>query len=242
MNEKLVEQMLCDDRVKSILIGNIHALKVIPENVKKVIVYCHGLGANKNWMARFYEPLYQNQIGIIAFDFPGHGEDERIFSDFPFEQCLSDLEKVIDYAKQYAKVSLFGCSFGGFVVLNELLKHSQVESTYLMCPAVNFCSIVEKKTGVSEQFYETHDSIFLYKHMKLTKEIYHTLKEAEAKVMASFYQNIHIIHGKMDTTVDYQVIQVFCQKHASLLTTIESGKHELYGFDQEIIDWLLKEL
>ena len=40
MNEKLVEQMLSDRRVESFLIGDIHALKAIPDQVKKIIVYC----------------------------------------------------------------------------------------------------------------------------------------------------------------------------------------------------------
>ncbi len=241
MNEKLVEQMLSDRRVESFLIGDIHALKAIPDQVKKIIVYCHGLGANKNWMARFYDRLYQNQIGMIAFDFLGHGEDERMFPNFPLEQCVSDLETVIEYAKEYAPVSLFGCSFGGFVILNELRQKSDIQHTFLMCPAVNFCSIVEKKTGVSEQFYETHDSIFLYKNMKLTKEIYKSLKEAEEKVMTFPYTNISMIHGKIDSTVDYCVIQDFCEKNQLSLTTIENGKHELYGFDQEIIKWIFNE-
>lgn len=239
MNEKLIEKMMSDSRVVSFQIGNIHALKAIPEQVQKVIIYCHGLGANKSWMARFYEQLYEHQIGMIAFDFPGHGEDERNFPNFPLEQCLADLKTVIEYGKEYAPVYLFGCSFGGFVILNELLEHPDVKQTFLMCPAVNFCSIIEMKTGVSKKFYESHDSIFLFKNMKLTKEIYKSLKEAEEKVMAFSYSDVCIIHGTVDKTVDYQVIQKFCEKKQIKLTTLENGKHELYDFDQEIIDWIL---
>ena len=41
MNEKLIEKMMSDSRVVSFQIGNIHALKAIPEQVQKVIIYCH---------------------------------------------------------------------------------------------------------------------------------------------------------------------------------------------------------
>ena len=140
MNESLVKKTRQDPRVQSFQIGEIHVLQAIPEKVTNVIVYCHGLGANKEWMARFYEKCYQQQIGIIAFDFPGHGEDQRHFED------------------------LFGSSFGGFVILNELLQSPEIESTFLMCPAVNFYSIVKRKLSIAKEEDLQDQDIYLYHH------------------------------------------------------------------------------
>ena len=108
MNEELIINAKNDNRVKwnKIMKNNIKTFCALPsKNIEKIIIYCHGLGSNKSYASRFYEELLKNNIGIIAFDFPGHGEDRTDFSQFSLALCIQYLEQIIQYAKENKRTS-----------------------------------------------------------------------------------------------------------------------------------------
>ena len=246
MDEKNIEKAKNDLRVKfNYLINDkINTFSAIPrDNMNKIIIYCHGLGSNKIWATRFYEDLIKNEIGIISFDFPGHGEDKIVFSLFNLSLCITYLEEVIAYVKTKYNVPiyLFGCSFGGFVILNKLIQNNtNIEKTMLMCPAINFCEIMEHKSGISLGYFNTNEFMPLYNNIKIYKDAYLEFKNGDNAVKNYEFHNVSIIHGTSDTTVLYKNISDFCKKNNLKLTTIEDGKHELYNYDNEIVIFLLK--
>ena len=246
MDEKNIEKAKNDVRVKfNYLINDeIYTFSAIPEdNINKIIIYCHGLGSNKTWATRFYDDLLKNKIGIISFDFPGHGEDKTDFSLFNLNLCITYLEEVITYAKitYNVPIYLFGCSFGGFVILNKLIQNNtNIEKTMLMCPAINFCEIMEHKSGISLDYFNTNAFMPLYNNIEIYKDAYLEFKNGDNAIKNSEFQNISIIHGTSDKTVIYKDISDFCNKNDVMLMTIEDGKHELYNYDNEIVDFLLK--
>ncbi|GEM_PF-3196523 len=248
MNEKNIEKARNDLRVKFdyLIRDKIHVFRAIPEdNMNKIIIYCHGLGSNKLWATRFYDDLLKNKIGIISFDFPGHGEDKTDFSFFNLSLCITYLEEMITYVKiKYnVPIYLFGCSFGGFVILNKLIQNNEnIEKTMLMCPAINFCEIMERKSGVSSNYFNTNKFMLLYNNIKIYKDAYLEFKKGDNDVKNYKFQNVVIIQGTSDKTVLYKDICDFCNNHNLKLTTIEDGKHELYNYDNEIIDFLLNHI
>lgn len=248
MDEKNIEKAKKDLRVRfNYLINNrINSFIAIPEdNMNKIIIYCHGLGSNKTWATRFYDDLLKNEIGIISFDFPGHGEDKTDFSLFNLSLCITYLEEIITYVKNKYNVPiyLFGCSFGGFVVLNKLIQNNKnIEKTMLMCPAINFCEIMEHKSRISLDYFNTHEFMPLYNNIKIYKDAYLEFKNGDNAVKKYTFHNVSIIHGTSDTTVLYKNISDFCKKNNLKLITIEDGKHELYNYDNEIINFLLKNI
>lgn len=162
MNEKMIEEIKKDSRIEFLKkIKGINVFKAMSDNkIDKIVIYCHGLGSNKNLILRFYDKLLDNNIGIVAFDFPGHGQDETDFKEFDLNKCISYLEKVIFYVKNEYQVPiyLFGSSFGGFVILNRLVNNSDdIMKTILMCPAINFCEIMERKSGISIDYFNNND-------------------------------------------------------------------------------------
>ena len=229
--------------MNNILMGKINTFSAIPNNnLKGIIIYCHGLGSNKNWAIRFYDRLLENNLGIYAFDFPSHGEDKTDFSKFSLSRCINYLDEVISYVKkQYSvPIYLFGCSFGGFVILNRLLeKKFDIQSTILMCPAINFCEIMENKSGISDNYFKTNEYMPLYNNIKIYKNSYDEFKKGDKKIKDSNFDNISIIQGTLDKTVNYNDIKKFCRKHSLSLYTIENGKHELYGYDDEVVDFIV---
>ncbi len=117
---------LLNNNVK--LINNrINIIEYIPANkLEKIAIYCHGLGSNKNLVNRFSKDLLNNNVGVVSFDFPGHGDDKTYFSLFNLSLCIEYLEEVIKYTKDNYNVPicLFGSSFGGYVILNRLIIRS----------------------------------------------------------------------------------------------------------------------
>ncbi len=241
------EKVKNDVRVKyNHLVNNkINTFMAVDDSVDRIVIYCHGLGANKIWATRFYDYLLTNKIGIISFDFPGHGEDKTDFVYFNLSLCISYLEEMIDYVKiKYnVPIYLFGSSFGGFVILNKLIKTDiNIKKAMLMCPAINFCEIIERKLGISLDYFNTNEFVPLYNNIKIYKDAYLEFKNDNNAVKNYEFQNVSIIQGTLDRTVLYDDISKFCKKNNLKLTTIEGGKHELYGYDEEIINFMLENI
>ena len=138
---------------------------------------------------------------------------------------------------------LFGCSFGVFVILNKLIHNdTNIEKTMSMCPAINFCEIMEHKSGISLDYFNANAFMPLYNNIKIYKDAYLEFKNGDNAVKNYEFQNILIIHGTADKTVLYKDISDFCKKNNLKLITIEDGKHELYNYENEIVNFLLKNI
>lgn len=245
MDENKIAAASQDNLVKmdELINEKISVLSAVPfDDLKGIIIYCHGLGSNKKWATRFYKKLLENNLGVYAFDFPGHGNDHTSFSKFTLKLCIDYLDDVISYVNEKFDVPiyLFGCSFGGFVILNRLIdKSNDIKSTMLMCPAINFCEIMEKKSGVSIDYFNTNEYMSLYNNIKIYKQAYIGFKMSETKLRDFKFSNVSIIHGTLDKTVIYEDIKKFCEKNDLKLFTVNDGGHELYGYDDAIVDFLL---
>ena len=155
------------------------------DELEKIVIYCHGLGSNKNLVNRFSKDLLNNNIGVVSSDFPGHGDDKTPFSLFNLSLCIEYLEEVIKYIKNKYNVPicLFGSSFGGFVVLNRLIiRNNDIDKTILMCPAINFCEIMELKSGISIDYFDTNEFMPLYNNIKIYKDSYLEFKNGDKKI------------------------------------------------------------
>ena len=107
-----------------------------------------------------------------------------------------------------------------------------------MCPAINFCEIMELKSGISIDYFDTNEFMPLYNNIKIYKDSYLEFKNGDKKIRKANFRNISIIQGMMDKTVSYDDIREFCLRNNLELVTIQKGKHELYGYDEEIVDLL----
>lgn len=248
MDENKISLAKNDERVQfNLLVNNkINVFSAIPSsNVNKIIIYCHGLGSNKTWATRFYDELLKNNIGLVSFDFPGHGEDKTDFKEFSLSMCLEYLDEVINYVKEKYDVSiyLFGCSYGGFVILNKIIDNDMnIEKVMLMCPAINFCEIMEDKSKISLDYFNENEYMPLYNDIKIYKNAYIEFKNGDKNIKEFNFKNISIIQGILDKTVLYDDIKNFCEKKNLYLKPITNGKHELYGFDKEIVQFLIESI
>lgn len=246
MIEELVEIAKKDIRVKvDFTINNkIHLFSAVEPKNKKVIIYVHGLGGNKNWIARFYKDLLDNGYNSYSIDLTSHGEDGNDFKKFNLTNCISYLKDTIDYIKDKHKNSeiyLFGSSYGGFVILNAYKKIiNDIDKIYLMCPAINFCEIMEAKVGnLNIEFFDNNEYLPLYNDIKIYKKAYSEFKNGDEYIKSEIFNNIFIIQGDIDKTVNVNNVIKFCNTNKLGYKIIHEGKHELYGFDKEIVDFIV---
>lgn len=213
------------------------------KNNEKVVIYCHGLGNNREQYKRFYKELYKNNISMVSFDLPAHGEDKTEFKDFTLNESINYLTNVIKYVKtKYKEIYLFGSSYGGFVILNYLREKKDNIKTILMCPAFNFAQIINEKTKIDKNYFKTNEYLHLYGNVNIYKKAYDEFNKANENVKNYNYSNIIIIQGKLDETVSYEKIKSFADKNKLKFITIEDGIHELYEHDKEIINIILSEI
>lgn len=247
MIEELLNIANDDNRVLSDLVINdrIHIFRAIGDiDNKDIILYVHGLGSNKNWITRFYRKLLDNNYNVYGLDLIGHGRDNTSFKEFNLTNCIQYVIETIEYIKNNhkdARIYLFGCSYGGFVLLNgyeEIINN--VNKIYLMCPAINFCEIMERKSkGFSTDYFDTNEYLSLYNNIKIYNDAYQEFKNGDTFIKNNKFNNVFIIQGDMDHVVLVDDIINFSDRNNLVYRIIKNGEHELYGFEDDIVDFII---
>ncbi len=225
------------------LINNkINTLSFIDGN-KDILLYIHGLGANKEFILRFSDSL-KDKYNIFSIDMPCHGKDKTNIEKFNLDICKSYVLDTILYLREKynTNIYLFESSYGGYVILNcydEIIKY--VKKIYLMNPAINFCEIMERKVEyLNEEYYKDNTYLSLYSNIRIYHDAYKEYKKADIYVKNHKYNNIYIIQGDSDRTVLVNDILEFVNKNDLVYKIIKNGKHELYNFEKEIVNFILE--
>lgn len=114
----------------------------MPDICTKIIIACHGFGGDKESSAitLLGEKLQKHNIGVITFDFPGHGKSEVTAEKLTIDNCIMDLESLEDYiSEKYpnTEIGIFATSFGAYIALLRINQgNSKYFSTVLRAPAI----------------------------------------------------------------------------------------------------------
>lgn len=96
----------------------------LPEPTHKgkchVVIVCHGFTGNMDspLLTDLANDLVESGIGVVRFDFNGHGKSQGKFEDMTVLNEIEDLKKIIDWTKNQKfteDISLAGHSQGGVV-------------------------------------------------------------------------------------------------------------------------------
>ena len=206
-----------------ILDNKIYIKEYIPSITNRIVIFIHGLGGSKENVERYTKVLNDNNIGVISYDGPSQGEDKTPNNKYFFIQCLSYLDRVIEYVyiKYHKDIVLFGTSYGGFIVLSYLLNHDY--EAILTNPAINMYDILQ--------------STFPY---DLYEESINDIKEKQELIYNHKYNNICIIQGNNDSIVNYKLVEEFSNKNNLILNIIDGGEHELFNYVDIVSALLVK--
>ena len=99
---------------------------------------------------------------------------------------------------------------------------------------------MERKVGnLNIDYFNNHDFLPLYNNIKISKKAYEEFKNGDSFIRNSRFNNVFIIQGDLDKTVLVTDIIEFSRKNNLVYNIIKDGEHELYGFENKIIEFIL---
>ena len=244
MNNNVIEKS-----IKKIIINNrINCLISACDNMNQIIIYCHGFGDNKDRIYQHADILNINNIGIISFDFPCHGEDLTNYKDFTYKLGIDYIESVVNYIKDNypnIKISIIGSSFGGYMVLNYINDKKELfHKVFLKYPAVNFYECTKRKLKINDNYFDNNDYFELPSGYRIYKTFYFDSKKHDIMQEFNKYNNnIYIIHGNIDKTVLLEDIMLFIKKYDIKLNIIDGATHGMKDHldlvNEELINFII---
>ena len=214
-------------------------IEKIPNNMKSIVIYCHGFGDNKDRIYQHDKILNDNNIGIISFDLPCHGEDDTPYDKFNLYNCINYLKEIVNYSKKYnVDIYSIGSSFGGYVLLEYIRRYNDISKVFLKFPAVNFYECIKRKLNIDDNF--NNKEYIELPNFKLYKE---SFKSFDSDLVNNFNTNsdIYIIHGDKDSTVLLSDVDNFSTHFNIKLKVIEGATHGMKDYldliNEEIINY-----
>lgn len=209
--------------------------RIIPEECRRIVIICHGYGGSMEGrtVASLSPLLADKGIGVISFDWCGHGMSMMSGEYFTVKNCLRDLDSVYCYAEDKypsCDICLCGTSFGAYSVLlyNSIYARS-VPRLVARCCALDMLDIFEKKLMGSELRHLTdYGSIVVEgeRPITITEEFHTQLKKYdihnEFKPMRTSYL---FVHGTNDEIAPYYAVKEFCAEHDLTCETIDDADH-----------------
>lgn len=242
-------------------LGNLAARLQLPTLAKAekcpLVILCHGFSGNMG--GKLFDDitadLNKEGIGVLRFDFNGHGKSEGRFQDMTVPNEIDDAKAVIKWASKLpttASISLLGHSQGGVVAAMTAgeLGAKVIKSLVLMAPAavLRDDALRGNTMGAVYDPWNVPEFVTLPFGLKLghdyivsarTLPIYETAEKYTGPTL--------IIHGTADRVVPYTYGERF--HHDLPDATLRLMDGEDHGFSKNTpeaaliaSDWLAKEL
>ena len=196
--------------------GKLAAILQTPkvEKGKKVrmVIICHGFGANKDrpLLRAIADKLQEAGIASIRFDFNGCGKSEGRFQDMTILNEIEDTKKVIDYAQKLpwvSGISIVGHSQGGVVasmVAGQLKK--SIKSVALCAPAavLRDDALRGSTQGATYDPHHIPEYVDLPRGLRMGHDYIATAQTLPIYETAKGYKGaVLVIHGTWDVVVPY---------------------------------------
>lgn len=240
--------------------GNIiPCISEISENCKKIAIVIHGMcsskeSANAAYMMNF---LPERGIGVVAYDQPGHGEEEAKEEELRIGNCLDSLNAVEEHLKaEYpeAEICYFGSSFGAYILGIYLAKHlNSGNKAFMRCAAVIFPQMIlgklekpenaEKPEEAEEQsnnriMKDLEEKGYVEVELGIEKPARFTggfIKDLKENDLLKIYEKepltkdvkLYFVHGEKDPVVSVGAVQAFAAEHGYPITVVEDEEHSI---------------
>lgn len=204
-----------------------------------VVILCHGFTGNMQGALfdTITDNLIKAGIGVVRFDFNGHGQSEGDFINMTVPNEIDDALAVIAYTRnlpQTASISLLGHSQGGVVAAMTAgrLGKNAIRSVVLMAPAavLRDDALRGNTMGVVYDPWHAPEYITMPSGHKLGRSYIQTALDLPIYETAMKYEGpAFVIHGMDDRIVPYTYGERFSQtmKHCGI--TLIPGENHGFG-------------
>ena len=222
-----------------------------------MVILCHGFTANMQGplFDTISDKLTEAGIGVVRFDFNGHGASEGDFINMTVPNEIDDALAVIAFTRnlpQTASISLLGHSQGGVVsamTAGRLGKYA-IRSVVLMAPAAVLRDDALRGNTMGVVYDPCHapEYITMPSGHKLGRNYIQTALELPIYETASRYDGpVLVIHGMDDRIVPYTYGERFHQTMKKSEMTLIPGENHGFGANLPYAtsvasSWLIKKL
>lgn len=205
---------------------------------KKAVIVCHGFGSSKEspTASMLLEHLPEAGIGVLAFDFPAHGESPVDGEHLTISDCLQSLSAVeteLRTAAPEAEINYFGSSFGAYITLLYLSSgKGKGRKAFLRSAAVEMPLLLRQITA-SEQDVLEKQGWFTFecdyvRPLKLTQAIFDELGHYNVfEIYRKGMVELMMVHGSRDETASPQAALRFAEKAGAEMVMLPGGDHRL---------------
>lgn len=183
--------------------GNDVFLNVVIKNSSDVLIFVHGFDSNKSG-STFRYLADKLDVSIVSFDLPMHGESSEELLLF---NCIDDLFIVDQYVRGRfnCPVSLFGSSFGSFVILNFLKRNPDLfyKGVFLKSSAIKMDKVFrdvlieESMDSFKNRGYTVKNR---NKKMIIPYAFYEELVSNQINIDDFSNRDLYLFHGVNDNT------------------------------------------
>ena len=214
----------------------IPSLSDIDDSDKMILLCVRGFGGGRysgavEKLARALKPL---GTGVFSFTWPGHGISDVGGEMLKVDNCLKDMEEVVELLiarHQEKRLCCFATSFGGYMSIIYHQKHPDVfDKIILRSPAVNMAEIVFNFASEEqkEALYRGEKLDFGFENpLLLGIEFYEDLKRHDVtRMILSRPEKFSIIQGDCDEIVPPDEVQKFAGLNHLPVCWIEGADHQ----------------
>lgn len=195
-------------------------LSLPSEDFKGLItIFAHGLGSSKDSdkYKDFGRLLNERGVGILRFDFYGHGKSEGNFEDVVIDEGVDDVLNATKFVRElgFTEIGLVGTSFGGICSILVASQTPDLKFLGLLVPV----SIPEELSALRINDKDA---------ARLKTPIESDTKNNGHKVADRINIPVFIIHAEKDRIVPLEHSKKFCKLLPNCrLEVIKDGDHQL---------------
>lgn len=204
----------------------------------KLFVAVHGNQSNKaDTVIRIVaETAIQKGYQVLSFDLPEHGDRKEEKTICNAQNCVADLEHVMNYAKTLSpNISLFGCSIGAYFSM--LAYHDQpILQALFLSPVVDMTRLIRNMMAwfhVSEAQLEKEQAI-----ATPINTLYWDYYQYVLHHPVRWNKPTALLYGEKDELCEYEIIKAYAEKHHANLTVLKDSAH--FFHTEEQLDYLYK--
>ena len=204
------------------------------ESSEKLYVVVHGNMSNKedSFIRIFSEEAVSKGYQVLSFDLPEHGQRKDSKYLCSVQNCVRDLEVIMEYAKRLSKnISLLACSMGAYFSLLAY-KNKDLEQCLFLSPVVDMGEII---AGMMTYFEVTEDKLKLEKEIPLPNgqvlywEYYQYVK---ANPINKWDVKTEILYGENDNLVKLEELLLFSEKFDCKVNVMNGAEHYFHTDEQ----------
>lgn len=213
-----------------------------PDEKCPVVILCHGFCGNMGGplFDTIAADLLKAGIGVVRFDFNGHGRSEGDFQEMTVLNEIEDAKKVIAWTERQpytASVSLLGHSQGGVVssMTAGQIGAGRIAAVVLMAPAavLRDDALRGNTMGAMYDPWNAPEYVELFGGIRLGRDYIETARDLPVYQVASQYAGpVLVIHGTADRVVPYTYGERYAvELPAAHLELIQGDDH---GFSKTV--------